>query len=259
VRGGSEQTITGSPHPINTLLLDTLQSNGYSSRGVLEIASGPVPFVSAQAFAHNTRGEISGSASGSLYYQFSVNGPALSFVSVNFRSVFAVSAFADIIPNANIARAVVSAQIGNATFTISPTTLRNEGIMTYGSLPGTSSWFNTQLAGTPAFESWSGVMLGGTSIATDANGYGVGLVLLHAEAFAYAQVSQLDMIGTAYIDSELRLDEVWLAANPGASLTLREGVGNEVSSMAVPEPGMVFGVLGLFLLSQFVRCRRPAF
>jgi len=70
---------------------------------------------------------------------------------------------------------------------------------------------------------------------------------------AYAVMSyQGTESAEAFIDPYLQIDPNWLIANPGATLVLPQGVGNQLSSVPVPGAVWLFGsgLLGLLALKR---------
>jgi PEP-CTERM motif len=77
-------------------------------------------------------------------------------------------------------------------------------------------------------------------------------------AVANIGISYVPASATAFIDPHLEIDAAFLAANPGATLTITPGVGNEISSVsAVPEPSTYALMLaGLGVIGFIARRRR---
>ena len=80
-----------------------------------------------------------------------------------------------------------------------------------------------------------GTFDGTLDMLTGADGTVIGSVQLFAGAgtnTAFVRAS-----AAAFIDPRLEIDSAFLAANPGATLTITPGVGNEIMNVtAVPEP-----------------------
>ncbi|MFA9217639.1 MAG: PEP-CTERM sorting domain-containing protein [Sphingomonadaceae bacterium] len=93
----------------------------------------------------------------------------------------------------------------------------------------------------------SGLFQGTLFVPINATGEAVGVVNLYAYAGAFGLRS------TSFIDPQLHINTDWLLANPGITLTLPDGVGNEIS--AVPEPTS-FSLLALGLCLIGARLRR---
>jgi hypothetical protein len=111
-----------------------------------------------------------------------------------------------------------------------------------GSIPicldyANTTFNNTTYTSTQSDASNVGGSFEGTlNMLTGADGKVIGMVQL-------AAVANIDFFfvggsATAFIDPHLEIDAAFLAANPGATLTITPGVGNEIPSVAaVPEPG----------------------
>lgn len=85
-----------------------------------------------------------------------------------------------------------------------------------------------------------GIVRGVTMIHTDANGSALGTVSLQASSQSNVMgISKLDSVAVAYLDPRLSIESGWLADHPGATLTLRAGVGNEISPVSEPASGLL--------------------
>ena len=85
-----------------------------------------------------------------------------------------------------------------------------------------------------------------------------GKVIGQVQLFAGANINIFfrSASAAAFIDPHLEIDAAWLAANPGARLTIEQGVGNDISSVSsVPEPS-TYALLLAGLAATAVSTRR---
>ena len=250
-------TASYTPHDQpETHRFNTVGPDGGAGFAAITFASTPAPYVDATATAN----DASTTVAGQLQYDIVVTGPALAHVPIRFRGNFdlaidssfagayvgfglqmdapgigsqSVSFDSQCDGSSIMSRCIASTWLGGVPENLSSIDFDHE--------PGAS---NANL-GTGIRGSFSGLLMA----PTDANGSSRGLVSL----FANASTSGAFGGGTtwAYIDPEFFVDAAYLAEHPEALLSLPTGVGNEVATRPVPEPGavwlMIGGLAGLLL------------
>lgn len=259
------QTASNTPHdqPV-THGFNTQTAQGGSGFATMTFASTPAPYVYATAKANDAFAGVEGK----LWYEMTVTGPALSYVPIQFRGNFdlAIDSFFD---GAKVgfgfqsdARGLSKSQSLSFDSQCDGSTImsrclastwadgapENLSFIDFISERGAS---NPNL-GTGIRGSFSGVLMA----PTDADGISRGLVSLYANA-STSGFGGGGGTTWAFIDPEFRVDAAYLADHPDAKLLLPSGVGNEVATRPVPEPGAVWlligGLAGLLLA---VRRRR---
>ena len=260
------QTASNTPHdqPL-THGFNTQTAQGGSALATMTFASTPAPYVYATAQANNVFAGVAGVA-GMLWYEMVITGPALSYVPIQFRGNFdlAIDSFFDgakvgfgfqsDAPGIGKSQSLIfDSQCDGSTImsrciasTWADGAPANLSFITFVSEPGAS---NANL-GTGIRGSFSGLLMA----PTNADGVSKGLVTLLANASTSGFGG-----GTtwAFIDPEFLVDAAYLAEHPEALLSLPTGVGNDVTTRPVPEPGAAWllggGLAGLLLA---VRRRR---
>jgi len=191
-------------------------------------------------------------AAGELFYSFFYSGPALSYVPINFLGLFNLQHGLALFNRSEVGvyldtRSVggTGGQVASMQFRCAQTCGLNG--LTASNLSSIQAPFTASDAATgsdssSASGSFSGTLMG----ATDAYGNGRGSVTVNA--FASAAGSRPSW---AFIDPAFTIDPIYLAANPGATLTLPPGVGNAVTP--VPEPqalALMLAGLGVLALRR---------
>jgi len=224
---------------------------GYDPRltGQVQIVSTPAPSVFVQV---RSRDWVGGGLGAELKYEFDVVGPSNAFVPIAYLAHFNLrpmsflhgatgqfvltaysvgfgnsqSVYADLKCDQSCRTTAQPSGTGSATSTVSV----NVGGSTYSTLGGTASY---------------GTISGVLMAPTNSVGLGFGLVSLRVSAGG----SWSDGTGWAFLDPRFEVDPAYLAVNPGASIQIMAGVGNESGVMPVPEPGaallMLVGLAGL--------------
>lgn len=259
-----DQIASNSPHDRpETHRFNTVGPGGGAGLAAITFASTPAPYVYATATATAS----STAVAGELQYDISVTGPALSYVPIRFRGNF------DLAIDSSFAGAYVgfglqlgAGGIGSQSVSFD-TRCDGSSIMSrciastwLGGVPENLSSIafvsepsagNANL-GTGLRGSFSGSLMA----PTDADGISRGLVSLFANAGTVGGFGG----GTtwAYIDPEFLVDAAYLAEHPETLLSLPSGVGNDVATRPVPEPGaaglMAGGLAALLLALR----RRPS-
>lgn len=235
--------------------------SGDTSTSSVTFASTPAPFVLATS---SSSGEAT-AVRGSLVYLFSVVGPALSNVPIDFTANYSVAnggfgtlSFAGIALAAPFGGGAVSllatcTTICTVNTTATPNSVGDSVFTTY-------SGGGSGIGGDCSICVWSvvdGLFTGIVLIPTNAFGQGVGVVELDADANVngYGNAYGLTGVSSAFADPILRIDPTYLAAYPNTTLTLPDGVGN--ASTTVPEPqAYTLMLIGLAALWFAVRGRK---
>jgi len=186
---------------------------------------------------------------GELFYSFFYSGPALSYVPINFLGLFNLQHGLAQINRSEVGVSLNTNSVGgiglqsaNMQFDCAVTCRLTR--LTASNLSSIQAPFTASNAATPSdSSSASGSFFGTLMGATDAYGNGRGSVTVNA--FASAAGSRPSW---AFIDPAFTIDPTYLAANPGATLTLPPGVGNAVTP--VPEPqALALMLAGLAVLA----------
>ena len=232
-------------------------SYSYNSGGASAVASftsNPIPSVTYTTAAFNPSGQIALSGGGIMTYRFTVVAQPFTTVPINFAGIYSSS--------------TSPASAGYGSFTSFLVQTVDSSVSTYSSFQsnfqgacGASTClqyttFNnttyTSIQSDPS--NVSGTFQGALNMLTGASGSVIGLVQIAATAGV--NVFFVPASATAFIDPYLQIAPSFLAANPGATLTVTPGVGNAIS--AVPELG-TYGLMlaGLFGVAVAAKRRRP--
>jgi hypothetical protein len=241
--GGSE---VGSNVPVVGTVVYDVGGPFASGPARVEFSNYPVPYILATAESkrvnlfETTR---TNSAYGEMRYTFDILAQPLQTVPVTFDGLFRFT-----INNASVGGGhYVYMSVFSATGYAGINALFGYGTTDVNS--GSNGGF-IDVNWTGSATQSAGRFFGGLPFTTDAQGRATGTVVLEAQAVA--NNAQGDGISTAYIDPRFEIDAYWLALNPGATLSITPGVGNEIA--AVPEPSTVLTLLaGLVSLRSAVR------
>lgn len=226
----------------------TYAYNVGTNSAIVTFTASPVPSVSYATTVFNPRGEASLSGGGNMTYRFTVAAQPFSHVPIDFSGLYSSSTFP-------------SGPGYGATTAFSIQTV-NSSVSTYSSfqsyLQGDCrapiclqyTTFNASYTSVQSDRSHvNGTFEGTLDMLTGANGTVIGVVQLFAGAGL--DVGFVPASASAFIDPHLEIDAAFLALNPGATLTITAGVGNDITGVsAVPEPETYalmlagFGVLG---------------
>jgi hypothetical protein len=197
---------------------------------IVAFTSSPIASVSYAATVSNLLGQAGLNGGGTMTYTFEVAASPFTTVPVDFFGIFSSFQTAA----GSLASTSISVQTTNSsvsTYAIVQTYL-------YGDCgnPGCLQFttYNAKVAYTQSdAQHVDGSFQGTLNMRTGANGTVGGSVQLYAGA--NLSVFPGTASAGSYIDPHFEINAAFLAANPGATLTLSTGVGNEV--LAVPEPG----------------------
>jgi hypothetical protein len=248
---GTRETVVTTPHNNPTTYFDY-----YPRNSSVTFASTPVPSITAYSSAWNTGGARN-RADGLLSYTIGISeGPASTRVPVIFQGHYMMSG-TELIADTGLSAsttAMIGFQIGSAGsettvfdyecggFECTTRTLSDEH--------STIQFNNTLLE----YDEVRGNFYGYTGILTDEFGDATAYVSTYATSVTGGNHPLLTFETVAYIDPYFYIDPEWLALNPGATLSLPEGVGNSITP--VPLPGSLpFMLSGLGLLGALVRRR----
>lgn len=200
-----------------------------SSSAVVAFTSSPIASVSYTASVTNPAGQSALDGGGILTYSFEVAASPFASVPVDFSGIF--SSYQE------AARSLAAASITLQATDPSASAYATVQSYFYGDCgnPGCLQ-FTTLNANVTATQSdaqhVNGSFQGTLNMLTGADGKVTGSVQLNAGA--NLAVFPGTASAASFIDPRLEINAVFLAANPGATLTLTAGVGNEITP--VPEP-----------------------
>ncbi|MDC8774465.1 PEP-CTERM sorting domain-containing protein [Roseateles albus] len=227
------------------------------SHASITFTKAPAPSVYASA-------AVSSTAQGQMVYTFDVNGAQPdSYVPVNFAGTYKM-VFQGDVPGLGQGRwSMLGASFYSGYFDVDGG-FHFEGVKfsagcnrintggcdveSLGSMPP-STYSKIELSNTKIGAASILGEFGGTLyIPINSKGDAVGVVNLFAFAGSFGLQS------TSFIDPRLQIDEAWLAAHPGVTITLPDGVGNATSP--VPEPSSYLLLLAGLCLIGGVFTRR---
>lgn len=237
-----------------TYTYDEAQGGG-SASAVVTFTASPVASVRFATTVFNPLGEGGLNGGGIMTYRFEVEAQPFTYVPIDF-SGFYSSFSTPASPGSGaftsfLVQTVDSSVLAYSTFESyfqgdcgAPTCLQ---YTTFNNITYTS----TQSDASHVEGSFEGTL----DMLTGVDGTVIGMVQLFAGGGA--NVAFVPASAWAFIDPHLEIDVAFLAANPGATLTITPGVGNDTTSVAsVPEPGTL-ALLGFSLAGlAFTRRRK---
>jgi hypothetical protein len=224
--------------------------NSGNASATASFTSNPIASVNYTTTAFNPSGQIILSGGGIMTYNFTVAAQPFTAVPINFSGLFASS--------------TTPASAGYGAFTSFDIQTVNSSVFTNSSfasffrgdcgapicLQYTTSTNTTYTSTQLDLSQVSGSFQGTLNMLTGASGSVTGSVQILASAGV--NVFFVPASATAFIDPHLEIDSMFLAANPGASLSITAGVGNAIS--AVPEPATyaltLAGLVGLTVAAK---------
>jgi hypothetical protein len=227
--------------------LDQAQGSG-SASAVVTFTASPVASVRFETTVFNPAGQGGLSGGGIMTYYFEVEAQPFTTVPIDFSGLYSSSSS--------------PAPAGYGSFTSFLVQTVDSSISTYSTF---QSYFQGE-CGAPVCLQYvtfnnttytsnqtdpshvEGSFEGTLDMLTGADGTVTGMVQLLAGGGT--NVFFVPASATAFIDPHLEIDAAFLAANPGATLTITPGVGNDIGSVsAVPEPStyalMLSGLVAL--------------
>jgi hypothetical protein len=226
----------------------------YGSSALISFASSPVASVTAEATAFNPVGAVAIQTSGVMTYRFAVEAQPSTNVPIDFSGLYSSYQGA----GGSLAATLFTIQTVNSNV---PTYSTFQSYL-YGDCGAATclqytTFNNTTYTSTQAdVFNVNGSFEGTLDMLTGADGRVIGLVQLVAAANVATGFGTAS--ARAFIDPRLEIDAAFLAANPGTTLTITPGVGNELSPVtAVPEPeSYALMLAGLAVVGFDVRRRR---
>lgn len=209
-------------------------NDGAGKSSVTAFTSSPIASVRYVGTASNPGGQIALFGGGIMTYRFEIAAQPFTYVPIDFSGLYSSYQGA---PGSAASTSFLVQTVNASVFTYSQfqSTLYGDcgapvclhyltfNNTTYTSVQSDASHVDGSFEGT-------------LEMLTGADGKVMGMVQLAAVAdinFFFGTRS-----ATAFIDPHLEIDAAFLAANPGATLTIEPGVGNEISGdSVVPEPG----------------------
>ena len=253
---GSQAGHTTTPGDVS-YTFDQAQGGG-SASAVVTFTASPVASVRFETTVFNPAGQGGLSGGGFMTYSFEVEAQPFTHVPIDFSGLYSSSSS--------------PAPAGFGSFTSFLVQTVNSSISTYSTF---QSYFqgecgapvclqyvtfnNTTYTSTQSDPSHvEGSFEGMLDMLTGADGTVTGMVQLFAGGGT--NVFFVPASAAAFIDPHLEIDAAFLAANPGATLTMTPGVGNNVGSVsAVPEPSTYALMLsGLVAMGISARRKRRA-
>ncbi len=218
-------------------------------------ASTPAPYVSAVSTIYIPSVSAGEPRSGQLSYTFDISGaPASSYVPVSFQGLYSMSGYKLSSGTTALVEFSVTSAVWNGDYSHYQNVHFEDSCFDYScghlqlksdTLSFIRSTVNEENTEGVAGGKFSGII----NLQTNEFGEARGAIDMLAYAFAGSYGTQSV---EAFIDPYLQIDPNWLIANPGATLVLPQGVGNQLS--AVPVPGAVWlfgsGLLGLLALKR---------
>jgi hypothetical protein len=202
---------------------------GWSTR--VSFTSSPIASVSTTVSAFNPLGGVFGQGSGSMTYRFEVAAQPFANVPIDFSGLYSSYQGA---AGSLAATSLVIQTVNSSVATYSSFESQLRGDCGAPTCLQFTTFNNTTYTATQSdVFNVQGSFAGTVDMLTGADGKVIGSVQLGVSAnvgIGFGSAS-----ATAFIDPHLEIDAAFLAANPGATLTITPGVGNEIP--AVPEPG----------------------
>ena len=224
--------------------------------GVVNFTSSPIASVGASSLVTNLGGEAILAAGGLVTYRFEVTGQPFTNVPIDFSGIFTSL-------QQSQSSALTATSLTIQTVNSSVSTYSTFRSFFYGDCGAPTCLTFTTHNATVTFaqsnvHNVEGTFEGSLEMLTGATGRVIGLVQLNTSATSHA------FFGTsgagAYIDPHLEIDAAFLVANPGTTLTITAGVGNDIAGVtAVPEPSthaLVLAGLAAMALSAHRRAGR---
>lgn len=231
-------------------------NSGAGASAVTTFTSSPIASISYATSAFNPLGQIQIQGGGIMTYRFEVEAQPFTNVPIDFSGLYSsYQGSRGSLAGTSFSIQTVNSSVSTyATFQSylygdcgAPTCLQHTtfGNTTYTSIQ--SDALNVE-----------GSFQGMFDMLTGATGKVIGQVQLFAGA--NLNIAFVNANATAFIDPHLGIDAAFLAANPGATLTISPGVGNDISGVtAVPEPStyaLMFG--GLAIVGAAARRKKQA-
>jgi len=214
--------------------------SGAGVSAVIAFTSSPIASVSYAASAFNPLGQIAVSGGGNMTYRFEVTAQPFTSVPIDFSGLY--SSYQG--SRGSAAQTLFSIQTVNSSVSTYATFQSYlYGCDTPGCLQYTTFGNTTYTSVQSDALHVEGAFQGMVDMLTGADGKVVGQVDLRASA--YLNHYFINAGATTFIDPHLEIDAGFVAANPGATLTITPGVGNDIAGIpAVPEPSTYALLLG---------------
>jgi len=212
----------------------TFDGGFYGSSALVTFTSSPVASVSYSATAFNPVGQVGLNGGGFMTYRFEVEAAPNTYVPIDFSGLYSSyqGSKGNLAATSFLVQTVNSSVFNYASF---QSNLYGDcgpqgGCLQYSTFNNTT-YTSTQSDASNVEGSFDGTL----DMLTGADGKVIGLIQLGAIANLYFALGTRS--ASAFIDPHLEIDAAFLLANPGATLTIEAGVGNEISRVsAVPEP-----------------------
>ena len=232
----AEGPIGSSQVPLpNTVSYDySFISGQQQKQATISISSNPIAAVSMVSQVANPVGEIQLTSGGTLRYTFEVMAQPFTTVPINFLGVF--SAFQNGQGGLSLSQVSFDIFSTNSNPANTPSRFAADLRASCGVANGCASFTATGSNTSYSFAQFdqyniNGSFYGSIQFLTNANGQVAGAISLAAVSTVRAFPGSGS--SSAYIDPRIEIDAAFLAMNPGATLTITPGVGNEISP--IPE------------------------
>jgi hypothetical protein len=245
------QTVATTPHAAQSSYASSVPFA--SGMNQVQFNSEPDPWVWAETYGQpvNLDVNIMGAAYGRMIYTVTLSGDANSAIPVSFLGRARVQAAPDWAAKWSKVVSDATFMLVNSNFAWAGVDLNaRQGYGQQDAITATGTGADVSRivrTGNSEAGDFNGTLL----FTTDASGYAVGYVVLAANTQFGSGTSTANSYGVAFVDPKLFIDPVWLDQHPQTTLTITQGVGNEVSP--VPEAptslALVSG-LALFCLRQ---------